>query len=106
MRLGVQLTPKLARLFDLVKTFPGIGTAELKARLELAPCTALAPYVWLLNNRLAGTDWEVRGNRGWGYSLVRRVNKSVDNGRGFVYRPKHAKSAPVQVKKERAGVRP
>jgi len=104
-RMGVNLPPRKVQFFDLIAGQPGISMEEIRDRMDFVSGNTVTTYANQLNEYLIPTGWKVRGYRGWGYRFERVVHKAVDNGHGVVFRSKHAKSASVQVEKERPDVR-
>ena len=98
MRMGVGLPPKKIKFFDLVMTFPGIGSAELQQRMGWKLQSTAAVYAQQLNEYLIPTGWKVKGSKNWGYRFERIVNREVDNGRGYVGRVQHGKTERMEAK--------
>jgi hypothetical protein len=73
-RLGVRLTPLKARIFDLIRTHPGISIREINA-IAFDGCKSdatIKTHVCQINDALVETDVSIKGASGWGYHIVRR----------------------------------
>jgi hypothetical protein len=76
-RFGVVISDLKARILDRIRRAgdEGISGADLIAQLDLPISPKLlAVHVFQLNERLAATDFEIRGRGPWGrgYRLVKR----------------------------------
>lgn len=103
MRLGVAMTSLKARVFDLVKRQPGIGTSELTEQMGFRSDKTTQSHVFQINDALLDSGWRIVGKTHYGYRLV---NKSVDNGTGGGYRARHAASERIPQQQARTDVRP
>lgn len=69
MRVGIRLSLKKARIFDLIKRQPGINTRELVNRFDFKTRNAVRVHIAQINDILVQTDYRLRGTRGYGYRL-------------------------------------
>jgi hypothetical protein len=74
MRVGVELTPMLAKIYDLIKWAgkDGIDSTALFQRSGMKSRSALRVNIAHLNKRLDAAGWKVVGSKSWYfYRLVR-----------------------------------
>lgn len=98
VRAGVRLTPLKTRIFDLIKSRPGISRKEICWQVydtvSEAKERTIAAHVVQIRDKFESTDLDIEGVSFEGYKFVKRGKRRARNNPPPPGKGRHARTQP------------